>query len=44
MKVDTNLTVAEAFDGFMKKCTIKNHSPETLKTFKVHYHVAAMDL
>lgn len=38
MKADANLTVSETFENFIKKCNIRNLSPETLKTYKVHYH------
>ena len=38
-KVDTNLSIEESFAYYMKRCTIKNLSAETIKSYKVHYHV-----
>lgn len=39
MKADSNLAVSKTFENFIKKCSIRNLSPETLKTYKIHYHV-----
>lgn len=37
-KVDTDLTVNEAFENFIKRCTIKNLSSQTIKVYKTHYN------
>jgi len=39
LKVDSNVMISDCFKSFIKKCTIKNLSLETIKTYKVHYNV-----
>ena len=40
MKVNTSsMSINDAFNSFLKKCIIKNLSPQTIQTYKVHYSV-----
>lgn len=39
MKMNQNQTIHEAFQSYIKKCTIRNLSPQTIKTYTVHYNV-----
>lgn len=39
LRVDTEQTVRECFEGYITKCTVRNLSPQTISTYRKHYDV-----
>lgn len=39
MRAENGLTVKESYDFFIRKCTARNLSPNTIKIYKYHFGV-----